>query len=869
MTYPGGTKINVVLIAALLLFSFSLCKKKTETTKIEDKPPAQIMPCDSGIEFYPEEISGTSPLAVTYYANFKAVNSDGITLVSIDFGNDGFIDENYSYDTTPQNSFSYNAVYSSVGEFKDTFYFFWTEKENNLEKNCKAKRTSKAKVTFFCPKPSIEVIGQIFDDKTRAMNIWIRPTNMSLEQVTFYAGYDTLNETKCTIDSRFQNTCFLSLVAPEFGDWNLCWYAQSFCGNKTDVTCVTFIASYSFSEIFQYEVGKSIAFDSFASKMVAVTPPYITLISPSGDVVTRLTGAYGDIRWIKLTEEGIWLLDVRDKFHLRFVDFFGKLRKEVVNPENTFGTIAFDIYKTQTKRYTILLRSFQERGEILVFDISSFDASEPVCKMNIPAGARMIRFINGYAFVGYIDRLLAYGIRFKENICEFDTPSTYAFKRDPSLFDIEGSSSSGIIAVYASDAFDAKGKLFAFGFNVTDKSYFNIGDFQVTEEDVDVLSIKVSPFELSHIAILYHNKKTGEYRIKLFDLQARQSIGGVEGLKVQEKPTYISFLGKMTAAVVDEKNRLNIMTFPEPTPSVRTKSIGGFRDPLVRTQQIIDINCNTGESYIFIPDGGGIVGLDITPVLSPAGGFPSIATYIAKDSICIQKGADGKIYGIFNEGGELYLSDTDFSFSSKLNTADITTFSVGLTYAVAGGRSGAAFAKRTFSSFMKLPDVEQLRKSIYLSPFFFLFTGNRLHVFNDELRELLNITMDCQDIAVSDDGAKIFCLNPLGISVFAIDRGSISNIASRRFLLPIGNVYDSDFEDDHILFLSDLTISKGFGIIRTKDLKIVLLSVLPEEVEPISISAKKHCLPNLLFVSAYGNFPYGGIAKGWLVRVHK
>lgn len=852
------------IIAVILLVIIS-CKGKNKqiNNNTGNTNKTTPLPCESNIDFFPQELSGESPLQVTYSAKFIGKNSDGITAVLIDFGGDNFIDWEYSYEATPKESFSYNAVYSSVGEFKDIFYFLWKENEEGKIKECKAKKEVKIKVSFFCPIPSVEIISQITDSQTRSATIWLRPNNMSLEQVTFYAGYDIPQKVRCIPDNRFRNTCFISLVAPEFGDWSACWYAESFCGRKTDLSCSSFIISYQFSEIFNYAVGQAVAFSSFSDKIVAINPPYISLISSQGDVIKRIPIGSGEVRWIKLTEEGTWLLRVSDKFFISFTDFSGNGTESVITPESLYGTISFDIYKTSSKRYAIVLRSFQDSADILVFDITSLDASTPICKRIIPSGPRIIRFLGEYAFVGYIDKLYSYKIDFISEICEIREPKIYNFQIAPSVFDIEGNYSE-VIGVYSSDFSQVQGKVFTFKFIPSSGTFLNLGEINASVGNNEILSLKVSPFNLSHIAISYKNKDINEYRTKIYDLSTAQSIGGIEGLKITEKPLFSSFLGGTTVAVIDEKNRINILEFPY---LKKIKKIGGSDNLQMKTSQVIETNCDTGKHYMFIPDGGGIALLEITQIFS--GGFPSISTYISKDTISIQKGQDNKVYGIFNNGSNLYASDTDFSFSVSLDSSNITDFSVGLTYLIVGGPNGIYYAKKNFASFsyLNFQEINQLKKSIHIYPFFFLFSGNSLLVLSDELEKILNISMVCDDISVSDDKSSIFCLNAFGVTEFTFEGMEVKQKASRSFFLPPGSIYDSDFEEGHIFFVSDLGISKGFGAIRASDLKLVILYPMEDEIKPVSISAKKYCIPGSVFVSVYGNFPGGGIAKGWIVKI--
>ncbi|MCX7734867.1 MAG: hypothetical protein N2254_08955 [bacterium] len=858
-------KISYALTIAIIFIIACSSNKNGKTQNSGNNPPPATPPCDSSVVFFPEEISGDSPLQVTYSATFKGVNSEGITSVMIDFGADNFIDDIYSYELTPQNSFSYNAIYSSVGDFRDAFYFLWSESEGGKIKNCSVKKESKIRVTFLCPQPSIEVIAQVIDSTSKSANILVRPTNMSLQQVTFYAGYETPQKINCIPDNRFQNSCLISASAPDFGDWSLCWYAESFCGKKTEQSCLSFIISYPFTEVLNYGVGKIINFSSLEDKIAAITPPYISVISKDGDVIKRIGGAAGDIRWLKSTSEGIWILKITDKFNIVFIDFSGNITENVVNPNSIFGTIGFDIYKTTNKRYAIVLRSFQENGDIVVFDITSFDASTPICRKIIPAGPRIIEFINGYAFVGYINEVHSYKIDFLVDICEVKEPEKYNLTYTPSLFDIEGDFSKAI-AAYSSDFSSVKGKIFAFGFDFSSGKFYDIGSANASVgSNIDILSLKVSPFDLSYVAVSYLNKDIGEYRTKIHDFSANQSIGGVEGLKISDRAVFSSFLGKTTVAVIDEKNTINILEFPA---SKKTKKIGGFRNTNIKTSQIIETDCNAGKTFMTFPDGGGIVTADISSVFSPSGGFPVISTYISKDAVSVQKGPDNKTYAIFNTGNSLFLSDTDFSFSVTVGSSDITGFSAGSTYFITGGSSGIFYAKKNFSSFLNLnfSEIYQLKKTIYISPFFFLFSGNSLLILKDDLEKVLNVSFGCQDIAVSDDKTKIYCMNAFGVSEHRFENNSIIQSSSRSFILPVGDIYDSDFEDGHIFFLSDLGISKGFGIIRASDMKVVVLLKLPDDVEPISISAKKYCLPNLVFVSAYGNFPDGTIVKGWLVK---
>lgn len=863
---PKTKKQIFIFVQVLLIIVIAACNKKANQTiknnNNNNNIPATPL-CDSNVEFFPESISGESPLQVTYSANFIAKNSDGITAVLIDFGSDNFVDLEYKYDATPQKSFTYNAIYSSVGELKDTFYFLWNESEEDKVKECKVKKESKIKVSFFCPTPSVEIISQITDSQTRSANIWLRPNNMSLEQVTFYAGYDTPQKVSCIPDNRFQNTCFISLIAPDFGDWSACWYAESFCGRKTDLYCSSFIISYQFSEIFNYGVGGGVAFSTLSDKIAAVTPPYVSLISQQGDVIKRIPVGSGDVRWIKLTEEGTWFLKATDKFYISFIDFSGNTTNSVITPESLYGTISFDIYKTSNKRYAIVLRSFEENADILVFDITSLDASTPICKKIIPRGPRIVRFVSGYAFVGYIDRLYSYKIDFPSEICEIREPKIYNFPSIPSVFDIEGNSSE-IIGAFSSEFSQAQGKVFVFKFYPASETFSSTREITASVGTNEILSLKVSPFNLSYIAISYLNKDIGEYRTKIYDLSTEQSIGGVEGLKITNKPLFSSFVGETTVAVIDEKNVINILEFPF---LKKTKKIGGFINSKVKTYQEIDINCDTGKHYMFIPDGGGTAILEITPIFS--NGFPSISTYIGRDTLSIQKGPDNKLYGIFNDGNQLYVSDTDFSFSITLNNSDIMSFSVGLTYLIGGGPSGISYAKKSFTSFSSLnfSEINQLKKSIHISPFFFLFSGNSLLILSEELEMVLRNSMTCDDISISDDKSRVFCLNAFGITEFTFDGTQINQKSSRAFFLSAGSIYDSDFEDGHIFFISDIGVSKGFGVIRTSDLKLTILYPMSNDFQPISISAEKYCIPGTVFVSAYGDFSGGGIAKGWIVKI--
>ncbi len=806
--------------------------------------------CSARIDFFPQEVSGEAPLAVTFSANFSG-SAEGITAVWIDFGSDSFV-EIEEYKDPPTVTFSYVSEYSSVGSFSDTFIFWWKEGEEN----CSRSFTVNVRTTFLCPTPSVEVRAQTISGNQ--FTVWVRPTNLPLKDVSFFAGYDIPRMVSCYEDGLFVQSCRFTVSFPSFGDWSLCWYAESFCGKRSDMVCTPVLVSYPFSHVMSYGVGAPSG-ASLSENFISVqTPPYISIVDRSGKLINRLKTQTGNPIFSASDENGVWVFEIGDKFVLSFIRYTGESRAVI---QNLFGVSGFEIYRRGAgKRYAFFVRSFTEGdGDILVFDVSNYEASSPICKKVIPSGAVGVKVFKDNIFVRYTDALHIYRVTFAGDICQInDNAQVISFDFPAQFVDIEAGVDKAMI-VWATFAEPMKGKFKAMLYSFNDGSFQALQPQSATAGDSQVWFLKVSPYNISHVAVSFFSG--GEYRVKLFDFASMSSIGGVEGFSIKARPTSIVFSDSLTLFVFDEAGNISILSFSKFEKLVRKFS--GVSHP--NAKHSASINCDTSEMSEFLPDGSALVKLDISPVFSQELTLPEPITFIDKSAVFVSPP-----YGVFiGDDGKAFLSDLTFSFSITFESdEEIFSFSSGMTHFILGGSKATYFARKGFSKFILL-EKAPLKSSFFVSPYFFLFSGSSLSVYAESenvLTKLLSFPIDCFHVAVSDDGGKIYCVRSFGVIEYLFDGNMITKRRERAFSLPIGNVKAVDFERDHIFFVSDLAISMFFGIIDTRELKVVLLSPLDDEEIAYGILAKGYCVPNVVFFSIYGNLS-GAVSKGYLVAI--
>ncbi len=836
-----------IFIAISVSSHIFACNKKGKITSPENPgslpPPPQ---CKGKINFSPESVSGWSPLPVTFTAELQDAPSEGITAVGFDFNKaDGIID--FLEVLTPAtNKFVYQVTYTTVGEFVEGISFYWNE--GNI--SCGQYFTSKISVVFRCPTPTVRVIAQ--QGFGLSYTVFFRILDLPIDSVSFKAGPGTsLSDVTCTPYQAIQNSCYISINFPDYGDFILCWYAESYCGARTDLECLSLLLQYSSSQILSYGGGTpDKAFFSPSQNMIALrTPPYITLLNKNGEIIRRLQSASGMIYSMKFKEGSVWILEPSGNYIQFFsVDLSGKI-KTVIG--NIFGAIDFDVFSSLGKKYGAFVRSFADNGDILVFDITDLEATTPICRKDIPPGAREIKVINNFAFVRYSTEIHAYKINLTGSICTVADPITLAFGHVPSFFDIEGDSQQAT-GVFSTSFQPEQDKIFQFSFDFTSEKFSSSISKFVVFPSSEVQALKVSPFNVSHVAIGYFQKNSGEYKVKLFDLSGQQTVGGEEGFSLPSRPVSISFVDTITTIVFDDSSNIARISF-YPLSQKNYLKLGGARSGDVRA--IHQIDCNTGNILEYIIDGSSIALLDLTPVFSSGGTLPVSITHIPSDPLLIHHSGE-ELYGIFRDSSGVFLSNATFSFRINFEGQDIRSFAKGITHFLAGGSSGLYYAKKTFSNFLLYERNIQVRKIRFISPNFFIIAPEGLYVVQEgqNLTEPVRYSLPCQDIAISDDSRYIYCLTPIDITEYELS-GILTKRKERTFALSIGNIVDSDYEQGHIFFVSKTAIGPLYGTISSRDLKIKILSLLGgDRDDPISISAHSVCLPQRLMFLIYGNF---------------
>ncbi len=828
--------------------------------------------CSSKISFYPESVSGESPLAVTVEVKFEGQNSKGITYVVIDFGADGFDDIDIKdFQENGTKNFSYNLRYSSVGDFKDAFKFWWSEGD----RICSKSFTLKSSVVFYCPAPQFEVFS--LQSVVNRVIITFRVLNLQLEKVDFFLGYENLQRVECNRNPILQNACDTSILLPGYGDWSICFYAQSWCGRASNIVCTPVLASYILSTPLvsyyirevrrSYFYGTTVAFES---------EPFISLLSYDGELAVNKRFFMGDnMLYSDIEKDGFWaLIQSGSNFIIKFTSFSGEERNVISEP-NLYGSVAFDVFSVGGKKYLAVLRSFAggAPGDILVYDVTSYEAHNPICQKKINSGASFIKFINGYLFVKYSQSISAFKINFSADVCDFPSDQPPEFQPGSGLFldffDFEwDNQSTYAVGIWSSFEFNHKSKVSLFNFYFGPERFSNVSAFDVFPgKRVQVLALKVSPQAISRVAIGYRNEDDGRYYIKLYDTFEEKSIGSVEGFEIGFEPRSFVFLSE-SKVLVFGANLVSLIDFS--SNEKKSSLISGIS----RTAKPVfnKISCDTSEFSILIPDGGSIAELDISPIFKGSGGARPV-NFFSGMVVLLGYDPDGKSYALFQTGQSFYLSDLTRSFRIDFDGSDPRTLSVGYNFFLVGGGSGLWFSKRGWSSFLKYPGIPQARRIIYnpSGNYFFVFSGSGIFILKekpDSLEDAGFFAVDCQDV-VSDGDTKIYCLRSFGIIEYRFDGASFIKQRERAFSLTIGNILDSQFSGGHIFFVSDLNVSHFAGIINTESLRVVLLYPLGqfgEEIEALGISSFRYCSSNSFFFSVFGDMPIKDQATGVVLR---
>jgi hypothetical protein len=135
-----------------------------------------------------------------------------------------------------------------------------------------------------------------------------------------------------------------------------------------------------------------------------------------------------------------------------------------------------------------------------------------------------------------------------------------------------------------------------------------------------------------------------------------------------------------------------------------------------------------------MPDGGGIVELDISPIFKGSGGARPVNFFSGAVAL-LSYDQEGKSYALFQTGSSFYLSDLTRSFRIDFEGSDPRTLAVGYNFFLVGGSSGLWFSKRNWSSFLKYPGIPQARRIIYNhSGNYFLFFRFRYIYSQREIR---------------------------------------------------------------------------------------------------------------------------------------
>jgi hypothetical protein len=828
--------------------------------------------CSSKISFYPEKVSGESPLAVTVDVKFEGQNSKGITYVVIDFGADGFDDIDIKdFQESGTKSFSYNLVYSSVGTFKDTFKFWWSE-GNRI---CSKSFTIESSVVFYCPAPQFDIFS--LQSVGGGVSITFRILNLPLEKVDFFLGYENLQKVQCNRNPVLQNACDTFILLPGYGDWSICFYAQSWCGRASQLTCTSVLASYGLSNpLVSYYIRNTRRSYLYGATAAFESEPFISLLSYDGELAVKKRFLMGDnMLYSDIGGDGVWaLIQSGANFIIKFTSFSGE-EKTVISEPNLYGSVAFDVFSLGGKKYLAVLRSFAggAPGDILVYDVSSYEAHNPICQKKINSGASLIKFINGYLFVKYSQSISAFKINFSADVCDFPSDQPPEFQPGSGLFldffDFEwDNQSTYAVGVWSSFEFNYKSKVSLFNFYFVPGGFLNVSSFDVfSGKRVQVLALKVSPQAISRVAIGYRNEEDGGYYIKLYDTFEGKSIGSVEGFQIGFEPRSIVFLSE-SKVLVFGANLVSLVDFS--SSEKKTAVISGISQ--TAKPVFNKISCDTSEFSILVPDGGSVAELDISPIFKGSGGARP-ANFFSGVVALLGSGPDGKSYALFQTGSSFYLSDLTRSFQINFEGSDPRTLAIGNNFFLVGGGSGLWFSKKGWSSFLKYPGIPQARRIIYnpSGNYFFVFSGSGIFVLkekSDSLEGAGFFAVDCQDV-VSDGDTNIYCLRSFGIIEYRFDGASFVKQRERAFFLAIGNIIDSQYSNGHIFFVSDLNVSDFAGIINTQSLRIVLLYPLGqfgEEIKALGISSFKYCSLNSFFFSVFGDMPIKDPATGVVLR---
>jgi len=861
----------IIALSGLILNS-GCSNKKQNGVKGADGNGADNSQCSSKISFYPENVSGESPLSVTVEVKFEEQNSKGITYIVIDFGADGFDDIDIKdFQESGTKNFSYNLVYSSVGDFKDVFKFWWSEGD----RICSKSFTLKTSVVFYCPAPQFEVFS--LQSVGSRVIITFRVLNLQLENVDFFLGYENLQKVECNRNPVLQNACDTSVLLPGYGDWSICFYAQSWCGRASQLTCTPVLASYILpTPLMSYYIRETQRSYFYGTTVAFESEPFISLVSYDGELAVKKRFFMGDnMLYSDIDKDGFWaLIQSGSNFIIKFTSFSGEERNVISEP-NLYGSVAFDVFSLGGKKYLAVLRSFAggTPGDILVYDVTSYEAHNPICQKKINSGAGFIKFINGYLFVKYSQSISAFKINFSVDVCDFPSDQPPEFQPGGGLFldffDFEwDNQSTYAVGVWSSFESTYKSKVGLFNFYFGPGRFSDVSAFDVFHgKRVQVLALKVSPQAISRVAIGYRNEDDGRYYIKLYDTFEGESIGSVEGFEIGFEPRSIVFLSESKVLVFGARSLSSFDFSSTEKKSTLISGISQTAKPIFNK-----ISCDTSEFSILMPDGGGIVELDISPIFKGSGGARPVNFFSGAVAL-LSYDQEGKSYALFQTGSSFYLSDLTRSFRIDFEGSDPRTLAVGYNFFLVGGSSGLWFSKRNWSSFLKYPGIPQARRIIYnhSGNYFFVFSGSGIFILkekSDGLEDAGFFAVDCQDVA-SDGYTKIYCLRSFGIIEYRLDGANLIKHRERAFSLTIGDIIDSHFSDGHIFFVSDLNISHFAGIINTESLRIVLLYPLGqigEEINALGISSFRYCSSNSFFFSVFGDMPIKDQATGVVLR---
>jgi len=849
-TFPHRISLTFFIFLFFLFSSIlSSCSKKKEGN---EPPPSSNnsnnKECKSRIDFFPQTVSGESPLVVSFYASFYPESSTGLTAVAIDFGADGFVDlVTYQGPT----SFYFVSTYSSLGSFSDKFIFWWNEDGKICERSFSASIT----VSGFCPRPSyqIESFGSVGNSAVAV----IRVINLPLEQVEFYAGYEKLEKVQCYPDNLLQGRCTITSPAPSWGDWLFCLYGKSYCGNQGETICSPIVINYPQTLAVSYGIGGVRRAFSNGISLFAETPPFVTLFASDGSIIKRINLPGGDIRYSDLSSDGFFTFNiVGSDSVLYFVSFSSGKIKEVIKDPNLYGAVAFDVFERSGKRYAAFLRSFSggAPGDILVYDITGLQASTPICQKNLDSGGREIRFEKDNLFVIYSNKILVFPLSFSGEVCSISDPFEYNnFSAFNDITDLQAFGSE-VTIVWTSFEQPMRGNVEILSFDTLGRVFRQIGIFDVFPgKDKDVFSLKVSPFNLSDVAVGYLLKDSGKYKVKLYNWVRGESRCGVEGLEVPSRPISALFLSEVTVAVFDLSNNLTILDFSA-CETKKTKAISGAVNG---ANVLSDIDCSKSKAKVYFPDGSALAELDILPIFLSPSSSPSLSKVYPFETLKLSFDFYKNLYGVFKEESVFVADITGYFSPISFFGSDVKSFSAGKDVILIGSSNAVFYSKKGIPNFYILKN-KQAKKIKYINGLFFIFSGNDIDVLEENSLSFVleGFPVDplrFQDVSFSPD-MKIYLLGSTQVVEYTYQDNSFYKNRERTFYLPAGRIIDSEFSSGHIFFISDLSIANFLGIINTENLKITLLANLGEGSRAMSIWAEPSCLPNTIFASVYGVF---------------